>query len=180
MTKLPPGRGKKITPAATTAAPTRLRVSMQLEAVSVGAKPPVLMVQERQKQFEAGEDWALLDALDLCMRTGTPIPLWIANAFGERYLDWLAFRAKSLDSAFRVKREKGTRVSHRANRERLKPHVVRRVQQLHAEGKGMPIDTALFERVGEDLNISEGLARSIYYDAKQLRGFLAALKKISK
>lgn len=120
------------------------------------------VIELRHEQFAAGEDWALLDAIDLCIRSGQPVPVWAANAFGKRYLDWRCFRATTLDAAFKVERE-GQRLVRRAQREQLKPRVVLEVIRLRRD-KNLPLDVRLFERVGGKLGISAGRARAIYYD----------------
>jgi hypothetical protein len=71
------------------------------------------------------------------------------------------FRAGTLDEAFGVTRPKGKHTGKRATRERLRPRVVLCVLKLHEE---MPLDEALFERVGAKLEISGSLARTIYYE----------------
>ena len=44
----------------------------------------------------------------------------------------------------------------------LMPRVSLRVVELHAQGA--PIDSNLFDRIGEEMKISGGLANRIYYD----------------
>ena len=92
-----------------------------------------LVLEERRKQFKAGEVWALLDAVDLCARSGTAMPLWLVDAFCERYVQWRLFRVKTLDEAFKVTRKKGTHIEPAARREWLKPRVVLEVMRLRAE-----------------------------------------------
>jgi hypothetical protein len=139
--------------------------------LSAGAKrKPVklaaLVVEERRKLFEAGQDWALLDAADFCARTGMVMPKWLANAFCERYLDWYLFRAKTLDTAFGVKRGKGMHVDDRMHREWLKPRVVLEVLRLtDPEGEDMAFDERLFACVGKKFGIKKTLANEVYYDA---------------
>lgn len=67
-------------------------------------------------------------------------------------------------------------VDERMHREWLRPRVVLQVLDL---AKGAPIDPALFERVGEALEISGALARSVYYDAAtdEWRRFIDAFMK---
>jgi hypothetical protein len=131
------------------------------------------IVDERRQQFEAGEDWALLDAVEFCALGGMAMPVWLANAFYERYAAWRLFRVRTLDEAFRVKR-KGARLIDRARREWLKPRVVLRVLLLHDQGKA--IDEDLFEKVGAKFGIPGGTARDIYYEAKNRREFLTTPK----
>jgi hypothetical protein len=123
------------------------------------AKLTALRIDRRRQQFEAGEGWALLDAIDLCGHTGTPLPPWVQQGFAERYRRWLQYDAGSLDEAFSVKRKQNKR---QAKVERLKSRVAIRVLKLHRNG--VPLDEALFDTVGRDLEIAGGTVRKIYYD----------------
>ena len=38
-------------------------------------------IEECRKRIEAGEAKALLEALDYCARSGSSMPLWLAEAF---------------------------------------------------------------------------------------------------
>ena len=132
------------------------------------------LVEERRKQFEAGDQGALLDALDLCLRSGVRVPGWLVNVFCDRYLDWLLFRAGTLDDAFRVKRPKGMQLKRRASREALKPRVV--IEVIRLRRLGLKKDETLFKKVGKVLNIRRSLASQIYYDkANHWRKFLEAV-----
>ena len=122
-----------------------------------------LMLEERRKQFKAGEEWALLDAVDLCARSGTAMPLWLVDAFCERYVQWRLFRVKTLDEAFEVTRKRGMHIELAARREWLKPRVVLEVMRLRAE-HNVPLGDGLFEQVGEKFGISRAAASEIYYD----------------
>jgi len=119
------------------------------------------MVAKCRRQFKAGKQVALLDAIDFCARAGLSMPLWLAEAFCARYLEWVRFRAKTLDEAFRVARPKGARLDDRARRERLRGSVILRVLLLSREG--VPRLEA-FERVGAELGISNKLAEAIFYE----------------
>ena len=55
----------------------------------------LLVVEERRKQFEAGEEWALLDAVDVCLRTGMPVPLWAATLFASATCGGICSRRKA-------------------------------------------------------------------------------------
>jgi HD-like signal output (HDOD) protein len=120
------------------------------------------VIEERRKQFEAGQDWALLDAVDFCARAGMAMPTWLANAFCERYMAYHLFKAKTLDQAFGAKRPKHTQIGALAKREWLKPRVVYEVLRLRKDN--VPFGEELFERVGEKLGIGKTLANEIYYD----------------
>jgi hypothetical protein len=127
-------------------------------------------VEQCRKKFEAGEERVVLDAIDLCARAGLPMPIWLVDAFCERYEKWRLFQAKSLDDAFGARRRKGVHIKRAAERAKLQPRVMLSVLRLRRkkrpDGKPVPIDEALFERVGKELKIGKSLANEIYYDDK--------------
>jgi hypothetical protein len=125
-------------------------------------------VERRREQFEAGEEWALIDAVDLCARMGMAMPVWLATAFCERYMSWSVYKVKTLDKAFGVER-KGFRVKDRARRERLRPRIVWLILELHADGQGMPMDERIFAKVAKELKkdgikVGGSTVRDIYYE----------------
>jgi hypothetical protein len=132
-----------------------------------------LAIEDCRKRFEAGEARALLDALDFCARSGRAMPLWLAEAFCASYEKWQRYDVKTLDQAFCVER-KGERIPNRKLRESLKPGVAWEVNRLHKKEK-LPIDPALFERVGKRFNIPMGMARDIYYKDNSWRRFFETL-----
>jgi hypothetical protein len=118
--------------------------------------------QKLRLRFEAGDERALLDAVDICARAGIAMPWWLAAAFSTRYTPWRRLQMKTLDEAFRVAGPKGRRWSDLARREHVKSDVLHRVCALRREG--LPLDESLFTTVGRELGISGGLANRIYYD----------------
>ena len=91
------------------------------------------------------------------------MPLWLVDAFCERYVQWRLFKVKTLDEAFKVMRKKGMHIEPAARREWLKPRVVLEVMRLRAE-HNVPLGDGLFEQVGEMFGISRVVASEIYYD----------------
>jgi hypothetical protein len=127
-------------------------------------------VKQRRKQFEAGEEWALIDTVDLCARMGMAMPVWLASAFCERYMSWYLYKVKTLDKAFGVER-KGFRVKDRARREQLRPRIALGVLELHADGQGMPIDEGIFDEIAAEfrknkIKVRGGTVRKIYYESE--------------
>ena len=132
-------------------------------------------IEDCRKRFEAGEAAALLDALDYCARSGTAMPLWLAEAYCSRYILWLTYKVKTLDQAFGAER-KGERIPERRKRLLLEPRVAMEVDKLHRQEK-LPIDEALFERVGKNLSIRPGMARDIYYKDNTWRTLLGVMPR---
>jgi hypothetical protein len=132
-------------------------------------------IKDCRKRFDAGEAAALLDAVDYCARSGTAMPLWLAEAYCSRYIAWLTYEVKTLDQAFGVER-KGERIPERRKRKLLEASVAMEVDKLHRQKK-LPIDEALFERVGKILNITPGMARDIYYKDNTWRTLLKVMPR---
>jgi hypothetical protein len=132
-----------------------------------------LMVEDCRKRFEAGDAKALLEALDYCARSGGAMPLWLREAIVARLDPWFRYQAKTLDQAFDVKRKR-ERISDRRLRKSLQPGVAWEVIRLHREEK-LPIDEALFERVGKTFEIPMGTARDIYYNDNPARKLFEAM-----
>lgn len=132
-----------------------------------------LAIEECRKRFEAGAPKALLEALDLFARSGDAMPLWMREALVARLDPWLRYQAKTLDQAFDVERKR-ERISNRKMRLSLQPAVAWEVIRLHREEK-LPIDEALFERVGKKFNISMGTARDFYYNDNPARKLFEAM-----
>jgi hypothetical protein len=127
------------------------------------------MVEELRRQFEKerGEPEALLHAIDYCARAGIPMPEWLAQAWADRFENWVLFRVNTLDKAFDVQRE-GKQLKVQRRNARLRPFIVSRVLQLSAEGV-RPIKKA-FDRVAAEIiddgdeSISGSTVREIYYE----------------
>jgi hypothetical protein len=120
------------------------------------------LVEKYRERFKAGDSAALLNAVDLCARSGLPLPLWAAQAFCDRFLAWASYRAPTLDAAFEVTRPKRAKLGARARREAQRTCVVREVVDLHQAGA--PLDEYLFVRAGKALRLSGGVVKSIYYE----------------
>ncbi|MGK7059827.1 hypothetical protein BjapCC829_24765 [Bradyrhizobium barranii] len=132
-----------------------------------------LTIEGFRRRFEAGDPKALLEALDLFCRSGDKMPLWMREALIARLDPFLRYEIKSLDQAFDVERKR-ERISSRKMRLALQPAVAWEVITLHRE-ENLPIDNALFERVGKKFNISMGTARDFYYNDNPARKLFEAM-----
>jgi hypothetical protein len=143
-----------------------------------------LAVEKLHEHFTAGDEGALLDAIDFCARAGMAMPVWVVDAYCARYENWRMFRAKTLDAAFKVRRKKKLQLAKAERREWLKPRVVFELLFLQQEradqGKDpLPIDDHLFERVGKKLKISRAQANRLYYvDDNPWRQILPHAKRL--
>jgi hypothetical protein len=142
------------------------------------AKLTAQLLERYRERFVAGEQEALLIAIDACASTGMVMPPWIVRAFRERFMAWHSFRAETLDEAFKVER-KGVRSEERAQHVRLRPEIARRVLKLREEGvRG----NDLWKRVCLGLGIKPGNAKDIFYhaDTVPIRRVIAAILKMPK
>jgi hypothetical protein len=141
---------------------------------NVRPKLTARLVERYRAQFESGEGAALLNVIDLCARSGLPLPLWAAQAFCDRFAAWASYQAPSLDVAFAVKRPKRAKLGALARREAKRARVVYEVFNQHQAGA--PLDELLFARVGAALYLSGGAVKSIFYEdaSRSLRKILGA------
>jgi hypothetical protein len=125
--------------------------------------PAARIFKELEERLAAGDGYALLTAVDLCVRTGRPVPPPFAQAFCDRLDEWFRYRMRSLDQAFTVQRPQRQHFDKLKERSRLRPIVVVRILQLH-QRHNLKIDAALFGRVAKELKISLSTASRLYYD----------------
>jgi hypothetical protein len=140
------------------------------------AKMTERWIEDCRHRLEAGDKTALLDAIDFCARSGTVMPLWLAEAYCAGYTAWATYKVRSLDQAFDVVR-KGRRIPDLKKGYASMAAVAIEVNKLHQEQ--VPIDDGLFEQVSEKLNIPVGQVRALYYDeGNSWRQFYKALNKL--
>jgi hypothetical protein len=144
------------------------------------AKLTARLVEQCRERFEAGDPAALLDAVDLCARAAMPMPLWLAEAFCERFNRWERFEAETLDAAFDVERPTGKHLGKRKDRERLRHAVVFEVERRHRDGA--KINDMLFEDIGQEFKIGRSKANKIYYEPASvgLRKLWGAVDKLRR
>jgi hypothetical protein len=155
------------------AAPRRAYLQVT-EAGQRGEDLPQLL-ERLWKEFEAGDNRALLDLIVWSLDAGILPPRKARTEFGARYDPWRLGDVRSLDAAFgvqrrkgkhvalRVKRHRGGHADKRPGREQYRRHIVVRVYELHLD-EGMPIDKALFAKVDEELGLGTDTAHDIFYE----------------
>jgi len=158
---------------------TRQKVPPQARPKFIFARQPgALPLVHRQletfhQRYQRGDYVALLLALDLFFECFSA-PKWIADAFFDAMSDWFAYRAATLDEAFRVRRS-GKHIVQRRERERLRPAIMLRVAQLHQQGQ--PIDMGTFAQVAEEIGKSSGYVSRVYYE-RASAGWRKILQKL--
>ena len=144
------------------------------------AKLTTKQVEKLRKRFEAGDQTALLDAVDACLRAGLVVPEWAATPFCERYDGYRLLRVKTLDAAFGVQRPPKMKFPERSRRMKDMVEITRRIVKLRAQGvKG----EELYERAASGLRgVTQGRARALFYDPdnRANRKLAEALLKMPK
>jgi hypothetical protein len=136
-------------------------------------------------EFEHGDKRALLSAMYLCSRHGTPLPRWLADAFVKTFRDAKAFKYRSWDDAFGRPRPKSVKEA-RGLRKDSEPLVWLKACDLHA--KGQPLDDDMFHKISAELKIHGATAatlKRVYYNSdykrdgyKSLETFLYVVKTL--
>jgi hypothetical protein len=115
-----------------------------------------------RKQYESGHFDGVLHAVDICLRSGRKVPLWAVQPFCDCFLNWAAFRVRTLDEAFKTPPLSKRKFNAARMHNRLRPQLVHRVVQLNIV-EGMPLGGELFAKVANEQRTSEATVRRIYY-----------------
>jgi hypothetical protein len=121
------------------------------------------VLESLEERFEGGEKRALLYAIRCCLHLRRPLPEWLRVAFLDAYDSATGFEIKSWDDAFGRPHPKGMHLEIEKRNLELRPLIIQRVEALRAE---KPIDKALFEQIGEELNLGGTTVSDIYYDER--------------
>ena len=148
-------------------------------------------LEAERQQFEAGNKMALFGAISICAQRDLVMPEWVALAFINGYHNVLQGRLGSWDEAFGRPHKKGKHLENYRKNRSLRIHLFNRANKildrdsydpeapvfgdideetlewLPRKNKAIPIDEAFFERLGEEFNISTGLAQRLYYEAQK-------------
>src|SRR5262245_59894575 len=114
------------------------------------------------RQYEQGNHRALLEALFVWLSTYQGPPAWIADAFCEKLLGWLEYRAPTLDAAFGVKRPRGKHLKALRERQVLRGPILIRIEDLRRQN--MKVDVRLFGLVGAEIGRSASFVSTVYYE----------------
>jgi hypothetical protein len=118
--------------------------------------------------IDGGDGFAVLACIRKCVTRGLVAPDWLAYAFNSRYDSVLNFRAKSWDDpiAFGSPYKKGTNINARRKKRMSMYAVYNEINRILRENPETPIDSGLFEIVGNKFFIGKTLASEYYYEAK--------------
>ena len=120
-----------------------------------------------REYHRGGEKQALIRTIATCSQFNVKLPAWARKAIVEAYLS----PPKSWDDVFGRPIAKGKSVKAQRRRQKIAMQVIGRVRELHAQGQGEPIGSALFRKVGKEFRVSGGTVRDINYDKDTLGTF---------
>ncbi|HEY9069529.1 MAG TPA: hypothetical protein VIV61_04690 [Candidatus Ozemobacteraceae bacterium] len=138
------------------------------------------IVKEARSAIEGGDGLALMNAVNECLSNGLVAPDWLAKEFRQRYNAVAERHVKSWDDEKALGRplQKGRHLESAREKMRLSLPVYGLVRELQAQGE--PIDESLFERIGEQLDISPATAKEYYYSVrKELESFFEVYRQRS-
>ena len=118
-------------------------------------------------EYEAGNQWALMQAIRVCASDDVPMPNWVATAYVKCFEACRIGEAKSWDDVFGKPHPKGSNLSAILKRHKNQWPLVNRIRELKAADPTLALDEGLFEKVGKEFGLGKTLASEYYYDAKQ-------------
>jgi hypothetical protein len=129
----------------------------------------ILDLEALEKQFNAGDDFALLLAIRKCANFDLVMPDWVARNFIRRFDLVLNCRTKSWDEAFGRPYSKGKHLKAMRDDREQRFIVWNHIRGILATDPDTVIDEALFERVGADLGIGKTRCGRLYYEALNMQ-----------
>lgn len=127
-----------------------------------------------RKRFEAGDRMALLAAIRRCACHDLPLPDWASRAYIRAYDKVLNCQSNSWDEVF-GKPYPGKHLASLLTQRQKGPAIYQRIRYLRKEHyeaqedgscklvSSIPIDEALFERVGEEFGMKKTRCSVLYY-----------------
>ena len=125
-------------------------------------------IESRRKQFDAGDQGALMAALRVCACHEIVMPEWVASAYIKAYDQVLTCREKSWNVVFGAPFPKGANINARRKKRVLMFAVLNAVNHIRSSDDSRTIDAHLFEEVGAKFSIGKTLAEEYYRAALSL------------
>jgi hypothetical protein len=141
------------------------------------------VLERLRKRYHYGDKFALLQALDYCLRAKLIAPQWIATAYAISMKKWDALLVADLGAAFGVGKRKHNQMAAQRKRRKLAMAVYETVcmiidcERRPVTGTKYVLDDSVFELVGKRLGkkaISKTLARQYYLEIRDLERELYA------
>jgi hypothetical protein len=122
-------------------------------------------LEEVAKKFYSGERYMLFEAIRRCGQYGIPMPDWIRQEFEAGLRRYNSGGVREFGEAFGIVREKGANLSAIQTRYKLGWDVY---QVIEAEKAGGATLAGAFAIAAQRFPMSEGTARSIYYEVREV------------
>ena len=131
------------------------------------------LLEQKYKDYESGDNFALLEAVEICALSNLKLPEWVADGFIENFQKLKQLEVKSLDDAFNFHLTKGMHTKSYKAKKRQDLLVF--VACLEASGNGLPLtrrtpNESAFDSVSEQFPISASQAEKIYLKVKSIFG----------
>lgn len=126
-------------------------------------------IEGMKAEIDAGDGFAVLACIRICVTNGLVAPVWLAYAFNGRYDAVLHCRAGSWDSplAFGKPYRKGAHIAALRKAREKRWAVWNAINDIRRREPETAIDKGLFERVGRPLGLGATLAEEYYYQVKK-------------
>ncbi len=124
-------------------------------------------IEQLRRQFEMGDDFALLQAIAKCAQNKLLMPNWISENYLRRYRRVLHADVGTWDEAFGRPYPKGKHLVKLRQRRELRFAVYNEISTRLNATPETAIDDALFESVGSNFQIGKTLCNELYYEALQ-------------
>ncbi|MBT3205594.1 MAG: hypothetical protein HOB14_00315 [Gammaproteobacteria bacterium] len=130
------------------------------------------LLEQKYQNYQNGEKFALLEAVEICSLGDIKIPEWAANGYVDAIHKLKQFQVESLDDAFGYQRPKNRHLHNHQRNKRIKLPVFMACIKAKLEHDA-PLTRKTrsknaFEYAGEQFNISAGLANKLYSEINQL------------
>ena len=123
-------------------------------------------LDELERQFQRGDDFALMEAICKCAMHDLLMPEWVQRGYIDRFRKVQHCQTASWDEAFGRPYPKYFHLDAARNRRQLRPRVYNRIREIQKTEPKTPTDEYLFERVGAEFGIGSTLASKLYYEMK--------------
>lgn len=122
---------------------------------------------EATREACAADGYKVLRMLALCLSSDIPPPRWLSDAYVSKLAQVQNAQVGTLDGAFGKPWPPGTRLHDVRNQKRLQEAIHRAVWALAMAEPDIPLDRALFKRIGVAAGIhkSASQAQRLYYQA---------------
>lgn len=116
-----------------------------------------------RKAVEAGDGWAVVEAMSVCASHALPVPGWLASQFVSRYQRIAVGDAKSWDDpdVFGSPVQKGTNIAGVRAMQQTAPKAHRAALRLLAADPSRPIDKGFYEAVGDACGVGATQAEKL-------------------